>query len=35
MASLIAVVIVVSVVAFGKSVSGLFQSVVDNTPFFN
>jgi len=34
MASLIAVVIVVAVVAFGSSVNGLFQLAVDKTPFF-
>ena len=34
MASLIAVVIVVAVTAFGGSVNGLFQLTVDNTPFF-
>jgi len=35
MASLIAVVIVVAVMAFGSSVKGLFESAVLNTPFFN
>lgn len=34
MASLIAVVIVVAVMAFGGSVNGLFQLAVDKTPFF-
>ena len=34
MASLIAVVIVVGVMAFGSSVNGLFQLAVDQTPFF-
>jgi len=34
MASLIAVVIVVAVTAFGSSVNGLFQFAIDNTPFF-
>ena len=34
MASLIALVIVVAVTAFGGSVNGLFQLAVDNTPFF-
>jgi len=34
MASLIAVVIVVAVMAFGSSVNGLFQLAVDSTPFF-
>jgi Flp pilus assembly pilin Flp len=35
MVSLIAVVIVVAVTAFGSSVRGLFQLAVDNTPFFH
>ncbi len=35
MASLIAVVIVVAVTAFGTSVRGLFQYILDSTPFFN
>jgi pilus assembly protein Flp/PilA len=35
MASLIALVIVVAVTAFGSSVKGLFESAVLNTPFFN
>jgi pilus assembly protein Flp/PilA len=34
MASLIAVVIVVAVMAFGSSVKGVFESAVLNTPFF-
>ena len=34
MASLIALVIVVAVTAFGSSVNGLFQLAVDQTPFF-
>ena len=35
MASLIAVVIVFAVTAFGSSVRGLFQLAVDSTPFFH
>jgi len=34
MASLVALVIVVAVTAFGSSVNGLFQLAVDKTPFF-
>ena len=35
MASLIALVIIVAVTAFGSSVKALFESAVLNTPFFN
>ena len=35
MASLIALVIVAAVTTFGRSVSGLFQLAVDQTPFFH